>query len=169
MTYIVYMAYILKKRIKGRTYYYLAENQRVNGKPRIVWQKYLGTADKIKDMLFSGEAEAMPEIAALEWGSIAAVEAIEREVGFQGIVDGIVSKRSQGMSVGQYLYLIVLNRVIEPKSKAALGEWLKTSAISEYREVDYSKLDSANFWDHMEKVGEQEIEAISDAVAKRMA
>ncbi len=60
------MAYILKKRIKGRTYYYLAENQRVNGKPRIVWQKILGTADKIKDMLFSGEVEAMPEIAALE-------------------------------------------------------------------------------------------------------
>lgn len=45
------MEYILKKRIKGRTYYYLAEAQRVNGKPRIVWQKYLGTADKIKEKL----------------------------------------------------------------------------------------------------------------------
>jgi len=84
------------------------------------------------------------------------------------VVDEIFSKRSQGMSSGQSLYLIVLNRAIEPKSKAALGEWLKTTAISEYLEVDYSKLDSAKFWDHMEKVGEQEIEDNSDAVAKRV-
>ncbi len=72
------------------------------------------------------------------------------------------------MSVGLYLYLIVLNRAIEPKSKASLGEWLKKTAISEYREVDFSLLDSANFWDHMDKVSTKQIEAISDAVAKRV-
>jgi len=168
MTYIIYMAYILKKRIKGRTYYYLAESQRVKGKPRIVWQKYLGTADKIKERLLESKKEYIEDISTFEIGSLAAIESIEREIGFLKIVDEIVPKRNQGMSVGLYLYLIVLNRAIEPKSKASLGAWLKKTAISEYRELDFSLLDSANFWDHMEKVSAQQIEAISDEVTKRV-
>jgi transposase len=162
------MPYILKKRIKGRTYYYLAETQRVQGKPRIVWQRYLGTAEKIRKR-WEGIAagERIEEVETFELGSVAAVEAIERELGFQKIVDEIVAKRAQGMSVGQYLYLIALNRAVEPKSKASLGSWLKTTAIGEYREVDWAALDSANFWDHMEKVRKDEVEAIGDAVAKK--
>jgi len=168
MMYIIYMAYLLKKRIKGRTYYYLAESQRVNGKPRIVWQKYLGSADKIKEKLLEAKKEYLEDIATFEIGSLAAIESIEREIHFQEIVDEIVPKRNQGMSVGLYLYLVVLNRAIEPKSKASLGAWLKKTAISEFQEVDFSLLDSANFWDHMEKVSAQQIEAISDEVAKRV-
>lgn len=68
------------------------------------------------------------------------VESIEEEIHFQHIVDDIVPKRNQGMSVGKYLYLIVLNMVIEPKSKASLGKWLKNTAITEYREVDFALL-----------------------------
>jgi len=168
MMYIVYMAYILKKRIKGRTYYYLAESQRINVNPRIVWQKYLGTADKIKEKLLESKKEFIEDISTFEIGSLAAIESIEKEIHFLNIVDEIVPKRNQGMSVGQYLYLIVLNRAIEPKSKASLGEWLKKTAISEYREIVFSLLNSANFWDHMEKVSQEQIEAISDKVSKRM-
>jgi len=162
------MAYIIKKRLKGRTYYYLAEAQRIDGKPRIVWQKYLGTADKIKEKLPESPAEGIEDIVTFELGSVAAVESIEKEVRFQEIVDDVVPKRNQGMSVGQYLYLILLNRVIEPKSKASLGEWLKKTAITEYREVDFSLLDSQNFWDHAEKVKKDHIKAIADAVARRV-
>src|SRR4030042_2059584 len=160
------MPYLLKKRIKGRTYYYLAETQRVQGKPRIVWQKYLGTAARIQERLQGAE---ISEIETFELGSVAAVERIERDIGFIGIVDRIVPKRDQGMSVGQYLYLVVLNRVIEPKSKAALAGWLKGTAIGEYREVDWSTLDSANFWDQMEKVEAQDVAAIGEEVGATVA
>ena len=37
------MASILKKAIRSKPYY-ARECQRVNGKPKIVWQKYLGRA-----------------------------------------------------------------------------------------------------------------------------
>jgi transposase len=163
------MPYILKKRIKGRTYYYLAETQRVQGKPRITWQKYLGTAEKIRERLEGMKTEdGVAEIETFELGTVAAIEAIERELGFQEIVDRIVAKRNQGMSVGLYLYLIALNRAVEPRSKASLGAWLKKTAVSEYRDIDWAVLDSANFWDHMEKVRKVEIEAIGDEVAKKV-
>ena len=41
------MASLIKKTIRGKTYYYARECRRVAGKPKIVWQKYLGRADDI--------------------------------------------------------------------------------------------------------------------------
>jgi hypothetical protein len=36
-----------KRRADGRTYYYLVESARVDGKPRIVSQQYLGSAAEV--------------------------------------------------------------------------------------------------------------------------
>ena len=36
-----------KKTIRGHPYWYARECQRVDGKPQIVWQKYLGRAEDI--------------------------------------------------------------------------------------------------------------------------
>ena len=41
------MASIIKKTLRGKTYYYARECRRIDGKPTIVWQKYLGKADDI--------------------------------------------------------------------------------------------------------------------------
>jgi hypothetical protein len=35
------------KQLGGRTYYYLVESARVAGKPRIVTQQYLGSAEEV--------------------------------------------------------------------------------------------------------------------------
>ena len=36
-----------KKKVRGHSYWYARECQRVGGKPKIVWQKYLGRAEDI--------------------------------------------------------------------------------------------------------------------------
>jgi len=41
------MASLTKKLIHGKPYYYLRECQRVNGKPTIVRQQYLGSAEDL--------------------------------------------------------------------------------------------------------------------------
>ena len=41
------MASIVGKRRGAQTYYYLVESARVRGKPRIVSQQYLGSADEV--------------------------------------------------------------------------------------------------------------------------
>lgn len=41
------MPSLTKKLIKGRPYYYLRQCRRVNGKPKIVWQEYLGTPQQL--------------------------------------------------------------------------------------------------------------------------
>jgi hypothetical protein len=37
------MGSIIKKKINGNIYYYYVESKRINGKPTLVNQKYLGT------------------------------------------------------------------------------------------------------------------------------
>ena len=41
------MVSLHKKMIRGKPYYYARECKRVNGKPKIVWQNYLGRAEDI--------------------------------------------------------------------------------------------------------------------------
>ena len=43
------MASLVKKKKGNRLYYYLVESARVDGKPRIVHQAYLGTAEKLAE------------------------------------------------------------------------------------------------------------------------
>ena len=76
------MVSLIKKKKKGRVYYYLAESQRVNGKPRIVWQKYLGTPERLKAILQQGEEGITPqEIQCFEFGAVVALLRSQRSSG----------------------------------------------------------------------------------------
>jgi hypothetical protein len=45
------MASLIKKKKGNRLYYYLVESARVDGRPRIVYQAYLGTAEKLAELI----------------------------------------------------------------------------------------------------------------------
>jgi hypothetical protein len=61
------LASIVGKKISGKTYYYLVESARVDGKPRIVSQQYLGPADVVTARL-AGPRPAS-RTAAATWHS----------------------------------------------------------------------------------------------------
>ena len=71
------MASITRKTIRGRSYYYARECQRIDGQPKIVWQKYLGRAEDIIAAVLeaSSTAPAAPAQKALvtEFGAVAAL------------------------------------------------------------------------------------------------
>ena len=161
------MAYLLKKKFKGRTYYYVAEGGRVEGKPRIVRQWYLGSIDKLIE-LAEGKGHIKPkEVAVLEEGSVAALMQEANQLGIVDIINRFVPKRAQGMSVGHYVLLAALNRAIDAKPKTRLQEWLKTTAIHRYLDIKWEKLESQNFWDHFDLIGEKTVTAIGDAIGQK--
>lgn len=160
------MAYLISKKLKGRTYYYIAEGARVEGKSRIVRQWYLGSINKLIE-LAEGKGHIKPkEVAVLEEGSIAALMQEASQLGIVDIINRLVPKRSQGMSVGQYVLLAALNRAIDAKPKARLQEWLKTTAIHRHMDIQWEKLSSQNFWDHFDLIDEKAVTAIGDAIGK---
>ncbi|HWG63797.1 MAG TPA: hypothetical protein VG253_19075 [Streptosporangiaceae bacterium] len=78
------MAFIVGKKQGGKTYYYLAESARVEGKPRIVSQRYLGSAEEIAARLSQagpGEPDRsrhLPSGTSRRCGSCCAVFASQR-------------------------------------------------------------------------------------------
>src|SRR4051794_16916944 len=77
------MASLLKKTIRGKTYYYARECRRVDGKPTIVWQKYLGRADDIIAALTQPTTPrtTAPEKAVItEFGAVVALYDLARRL-----------------------------------------------------------------------------------------
>lgn len=107
---------IIGKRRGGRTYYYYAESGRVDGRPRIVGQRYLGTAEEVEASL--GGAAAEPErTRQSSFGDVAAVWRTIRSLDLAGIVDEVIGRQRSAVSVGTHLALAVLERVVGPKSR----------------------------------------------------
>src|SRR5262249_61621024 len=66
------MVSIIKKLVRGKPYYYARECRRVAGKPKIVWQKYLGKAEDIVAALGQPQAPAPVAAVVTEFGGVAA-------------------------------------------------------------------------------------------------
>ncbi len=116
------------KKQKGKTYYYLTESARVDGKPRIVSQQYLGSAEEIAQRLSESGPGEPDRSRHLAFGDLAGVWGVLGRLGVAEIIDEVVgSRRSDAAaSVGTYLALATLNRVVAPCSKLAFAEWWET-------------------------------------------
>ncbi len=136
--------------INGKPYYYLAVSARVDGKPRIVDQKYLGTAEDIEAAMAG--ATAMPSRTRhLGFGDLAATWAVIEKLRVVEIVDEVVGGRRSdaGASVGTYIALAAANRVVDPCSKLAFADWWSATAGDRLVKIKASALDHRRFWDAM--------------------
>lgn len=162
------MASITAKKIKGHTYYYARVCKRVNGKPRIVWQKYLGTAD---DIIERSEAAAPEprEVVLSEFGAVAALQSLVEKLDVVEIINRHAGKRDQGVSVGEYLMIAAVSRALLPLSKRATAHWFSGTILSRlYPHIEDNHLTSQRFWDHMDKVPPGAIAAIEKDITARL-
>jgi transposase len=162
------MASIIHKMKKGRPYYYAVESARVNGKPRIVWQKYLGTLDAIVARAQASTPPKPKEAVLFEAGGVAALLRIAQRLGLAEMIDEALPKRGQGPSVGHYMTLAALNRALAPCSKLAIGDWYGQTVLRRLWRFEKAAFSSQRFWDHMSMVSPSAIEAIQTALAPRI-
>ena len=149
------MASLYKKVISGKPYWYLREMGWVDGKPKLVSERYLGTAADIEALLDAREAAVLPERTrppglrgrAAAWGML-------QELGAAAIIDEVAGPRraDAGASAGTYLALAALNRLVAPCSKLAFADWWKTTAADRFTKVSASALGHRRFWDAMHAV-----------------
>jgi transposase len=165
------MASLYPKKIGGKTYWYLREMARVDGKPKMVSERYLGTAAEIEALLDAREAAVMPERTRhLAFGDVAAAWGMLDELGVIGVIDQAAGPRPAGqpLSTGTYLALAALNRLVAPCSKAGFAEWWKTTAADRFAKIPASALDHRRFWDAMHAVTLDQLERASRAIAARI-
>ena len=164
------MAHIHKKMKKGRPYYYVRETARVDGKPKVVNQIYLGTVERIRDMALSKGFECR-KLAAQEFGALWLANLIDTEVGLVSLIDSVVARgrKESGPTVGEYFLYSVFNRMVDACSKRALAQWYEHTAVQSIRPVDIEQLDSKRFWDKWDRVSQKDIEKISSLFFKKIA
>ena len=163
IAYDLTMASLTKKFIKGRPYYYLRECRRVNGKPKIVWQEYIGTPQQLALRLTNPRPQ---EIIVREFGASAAAFDIAQQLQVVSLIDRYVPKEgSQGPSVGEYLLIACVNRCVAPCSKAKTGEWYDKTVLPRLLGIKSSQLSSQRFWDNMNRVDPQAIGKIEAEIS----
>jgi transposase len=162
------MGSIIHKMKKGRPYYYAVESRRVNGKPRIVWQKYLGTVEAIVARTEDTKPPEPKEAVLFEAGGVGALTRIAQRLHLVDVINQEAPKREQGPTVGHYIALAALNRALAPCSKLAIGDWYEQTVLRRLWRFDKTAFSSQRFWDHMSRVSEGAIEAIQKALVMRI-
>jgi transposase len=156
------MVSVIGKKIKGNTYYYLATSARVEGKPRIVEQTYLGTAAEIAQAM-TGATRMPTRSRHLTFGDLAAAWNVIEKLDIIATADEIAGPRraDAGASVGTYLALATLNRIVDPRSKNAFADWWAGTAGNRLIDVPPAALDPRRHWDatrHLDATALAEIE-----------
>lgn len=162
------MASITKKIKKGRPYYYAVKSKRVDGKPRIVWQKYLGTIEAIVNRAEECKPPKPKHTVIFEAGGIAAILGITQRLKLLDLINEVVSKREQGPTVAHYILLAAFNRALEPLSKVAIGNWYEQTVLRRLWGFRKSCFTSQRFWDHMDRFSEQDIKEIQERLVYRV-
>jgi transposase len=161
---------IVGKKQGGKTYYYLVESARVAGKPRIVSQRYLGSAEEIAARLSQSGPGEPDRTRHLGFGDLAAVWSMLQRLRVAEIIDEVVGARRADAqaTVGTYLALAVANRVVDPCSKRGFSDWWKKTAGDRLTKVPASALDHRRFWDAMDAISEQHLAEIERRIVAHL-
>jgi transposase len=163
------LASIIKKKKKNQVYYYLVESARVNGKPRIVRQKYLGRAEQIAAaMEGKGELDQPKHSIVLEFGAVMALYDLAKRLGAVDLINTVAVKRNQGLSIGDYMLIAAINRAIEPTSKHQIAEWFSKTTLDRVIPAKSSMLSSQRFWDNMSSLSEEAIRQFEDEFTRKI-
>jgi transposase len=165
------MASLYPKKVGGKTYWYLREMARVDGVPKMVSERYVGSAADIEAMLEAREAAVMPQRTRhLAFGDVAAAWGMLGQLGVAGLIDEAAGARPAGqpLSTGTYLALAALNRLVAPCSKAGFADWWRTTAADRFTRIGAAALDHRRFWDAMHAVTAAQLEQASAKIAARI-
>lgn len=162
------MPSLIKKMKGNKAYYYIVKSARVNGKPRIVFQKYLGTVEGILKLAEKNLSPKPTEIVLSEAGGVAALLNIAQKIDLVKIIDEVVRKKDQGPSVGHYMLLATLNRALDPLSKCKIGDWYEKTLLKRLWQFPSENFCSQRFWDHMDMISLEDIEKIQDLITRKI-
>lgn len=167
--YYLDMASIVGKKQGGKTYYYLVESARVDGKPRIVSQQYLGSAEEVAAKLSGVGAGEPVRTQHKGFGDLAAVWSMLERLDVAGVIDAVVPRRADAAaSVGTYMALATANRIVAPCSKLAFADWWASTAGPRWTKLRGAALDHRRFWKAMDRLDESALRAVEAELGRRI-
>lgn len=135
----------------------------MNGQPRIIWQKYLGTAEKIKEF-YEGKGTLFPSKV---FGSIAAMLSIAEELQLTEAISTAVPDMNYKLKIWQHIVMQSICRFHEPASKNKSIEWYDNSILPMLWGKNFSSPQTIlNQFDKMVTATEDHTSQIEEAICK---
>jgi transposase len=158
-----YMASLIAKRKANRLYYYVVESARVDGKPRIVQQTYLGTAERVAALVKDRAAPLPLSAATLEFGLPGALWLAAQQCGAWQVLGSLWPPPRSGPSMGHYLLLAAIHRICQPGPKTEVSDWYRRTILHSLWGFPAERFRSQDFWDCFDRIqtgvdGEDELE-----------
>jgi transposase len=157
------MASLVAKKKGNKLYYYVVESARVDGKPRIVHQAYLGTAEKLAEMVRDRTAPVPLAATTREFGLPAALWAAAQQTGVWDLLHSLWPTPRSGPSPAHYLLLAAIHRICQPGPKTEVPDWYRSSILSTLWEFPEERFTSQAFWDAFEQILPEGHQALSPA------
>jgi transposase len=158
---------LLKKKIKGHIYWYYVVCKRINRKPKLVNQVYIGTAEQIRALKQNPDAKPK-EASHLDFALPAALYQVATEIGLITTINSFMQNTSHALDVGQYIVLAAINRVCKPKSKNGIKKWYQKTILPQLFSIESSKVSSQRFWDAMDEIDLNTIPKIEERLWERI-
>jgi len=168
------VATIQKKVIKGNAYWYLIESRRVNGKPRPIVLAYLGSTDKLIARLGFAPVDrhdqsSESKLKCFAYGAVAALLQAAQDIGLEEILTRhFPIQQRGGLSVARTLLVASIYRALRPGSKRAFAAWAKDTALPVLLSFNPRQLTAQRFWDQMNVVDVDALQAAEAEVAQRV-
>src|SRR5260370_29056564 len=87
--FLPYMASVVDKKKGNKLYYYVVESARVDGQPRIVHQAYLGTAEKVADLVKNRTAPVPLSATMRDFGLPGSLWLAAQQTGLLGVLEAL--------------------------------------------------------------------------------
>jgi transposase len=163
------MAHFHVKKKKGRPYLYVREIARVDGKPKVISQTYIGSPERVA-ALATGQDQVTKDLKVEEFGALWLARQIDKDIEVAGIIDNFIPRgdRETGPSIGEYFLYCVWNRMIEAVSKNKLVKWYRRTAIQQIRPVEIDELTSKRYWEKWSRVDDNCLQQVARAFFERI-
>src|SRR5919108_4211268 len=147
-----YMASIISKKKGNKLYYYVAESARVDGQPRIVEQTYLGSAERVAELLKDRTAPVPVEATTREFGLPGALWVGARRCGVWDVLKSMWEPPESGPSTAHYLLLAAIHRICQPGPKTEVADWYQKTILSSIWRFPAEEFRSQDFWDCFQRI-----------------
>ena len=146
------MASIIKKVKGGKPYYYIAVSKRVDGKPRIVQQTYLGSVDRILSVFNQKKAPEPDHAISLELGLPGGLWQAAQDSGACAALDAVWNPPRQGPALSHYLLLSAFHHICDPDSNTGVDDWYERTVLRRLWDFPSDCFSSHAFWESFDSI-----------------
>jgi transposase len=146
------MASLIRKKKANTIYYYVVESARVDGKPRIVHQTYLGTAESVARLVQDRTAPVPLSATTIDFGLPGSLWLAAENSGVFALLQSLWPKPRSGPSTAHYLLLAAIHRICQPGPKTEVADWYQDSILSSLWGFAPERFSSQAFWDCFDRI-----------------